>query len=111
MTISDLVTAWEDAYQKYGEPNEDFVAVTRDVANAWRALGKDNELPWWLAAAVCTAVEAFEHQAEDWESHAQAATRRFTPHELLVGKLRTDEADQARPTPCDTCAAVVDNAS
>src|SRR5262245_9110727 len=67
MVAQNLVVAWEDAYRKYGHAVENDVTETsRAVAGAWRELAACVELPWWLSAAVRSAAQAFEHQAEAW---------------------------------------------
>ncbi|HEX6355588.1 hypothetical protein [Actinophytocola sp.] len=64
----DPIAAWEHAYRAYENAAETDVASTsRAVAAAWRGLTESTDLPWWLLAAVCTAAEAFDHQAEAWE--------------------------------------------
>lgn len=65
MTSEKLVSAWEEAYREYMDPERMEVADTSvAVATAWRELAADTELPWWLYAAVNSAAEAFEHQGE-----------------------------------------------
>jgi hypothetical protein len=70
MSSAELVATWEDVYREYfGADKERFVDVSRAVATAWRALGTEAALPWWLSAAVLSAAEAFEHQADLWETN------------------------------------------
>jgi hypothetical protein len=74
MVVQDLVATWEDAYRRYaGAVEEDVTKTSWAVANAWRELAARTELPWWLSAAVRSAAQAFEHQAESsaagWRGH------------------------------------------
>lgn len=79
MVVQDLVVAWEKAYSRYETAmGDDVTETSRAVAGAWHELAAHAELPWWLSAAVRTAAQAFEHQAEDWAAdeirHAAAVT-------------------------------------
>jgi hypothetical protein len=65
MVAQDLVVTWEDVYRRYaGAVGEDVTKTSWAVARAWRELAARTELPWWLSAAVRSAAQAFEHQAE-----------------------------------------------
>ncbi|HKS46869.1 MAG TPA: hypothetical protein VJT49_17515 [Amycolatopsis sp.] len=69
----DLIRAWEDAYRRYGSAAGANVApASRAVALAWRDIASTSRLPWWVLAAVESAAEAFEDQAEQWEARARA---------------------------------------
>jgi hypothetical protein len=77
--IAQLAVNWEDAYRTYEDASAANIADTsRAVAMAWRALGADTTLPWWLTAAVLSAAEAFEHQADTW-------SERQCPHDEQLG--------------------------
>lgn len=68
----DLIRAWEDAYRRYGSAVGANVApASRAVALAWRDIACTSRLPWWVLAAVESAAEAFEDQAEHWEARAR----------------------------------------
>jgi hypothetical protein len=79
----ELVQRWEDAYRRYGEASKASVVVgdqqaARAVAStSWqvaavlREMDARSRLPWWMAAAVCAAAEAFEFQARDWSARAE----------------------------------------
>ncbi|WP_020670411.1 hypothetical protein [Amycolatopsis nigrescens] len=85
MVELELVQAWESAYRQYTAmsatvnrfPSVDqrlaweMAAASAAVASAWRALECDGFHPWWLTAAVRSAAEAFEGQAQDWEERAR----------------------------------------
>jgi hypothetical protein len=67
MVAQDLVVSWEDAYRRYvSAPGQEVTETSRAVAGAWRDLAACAELPWWLSAAVRSAAQAFEEQAEAW---------------------------------------------
>jgi hypothetical protein len=75
----DLIRAWEDAYRRYGSAAGANVApASRAVAMAWRDIACMSRLPWWMLAAVESAAEAFEDQAEQWEARARQASRSFS---------------------------------
>src|SRR3981189_317812 len=79
------VRAWEDAYREYGavsemaagSPTVDETTAAKlahaswAVASAWRFIGSDCELAWWVLAAVESAAEAFEDQARHWEPRSR----------------------------------------
>lgn len=67
MVVQDLVVAWENAYRRYETAmGNDVIDTSHAVAEAWQELAAVAELPWWLSAAVRSAAQAFEHQAEAW---------------------------------------------
>ncbi|TNC20984.1 hypothetical protein [Amycolatopsis alkalitolerans] len=67
--VTQLIEVWEDAYRRYcAAAGPNVVETSRAVAGAWRQLDTAGELPWWLRAAVRSAAEAFEQQAESWEA-------------------------------------------
>lgn len=107
----DLVRRWEAAYRRYGEASKAsaatsasdpdaaraMVITSQEVAWAWRALESALDMPWWMAAAVGAAAQAFEFQARDWAGRAEGwrgPARRLpirprpTPHRRDAG---TDE--------------------
>jgi hypothetical protein len=68
MVVQYMILAWEDAYRKYESAEvNDVGAASRAVATAWQELAEYSELPWWLCAAVRSAAQAFEHQAQEWD--------------------------------------------
>src|SRR5690349_799984 len=74
MIAQDLVVTWEDAYRRYGHAvGSDVTETSRAVAGAWHELAACAELPWWLSAAVRSAAQAFEHQAEAWAGQAEGS--------------------------------------
>jgi hypothetical protein len=84
MVPADLVERWEVAYRRYCDVVESarssvatariaaraLAVASRDVAVAWRQLGLQPGLPWWALAAVGSAAQAFELQAEEWINRA-----------------------------------------
>lgn len=91
--VSDyLVQRWESAYSAYRTASELVNASTpgdvataermaqasQAVATAWRDIAVESELSWWSAAAVATAAQAFDHQAQDWAARAKHS-RSSTP--------------------------------
>jgi hypothetical protein len=80
-----LTDRWESAYSAYRTASElvnsstpgDCAAAERmaqasqAVATAWRDIAVESDLVWWTAAAVTTAAQAFEHQAQDWAARAK----------------------------------------
>jgi alkylated DNA nucleotide flippase Atl1 len=80
-----LVNRWESAYSAYRTASEMVNASTpgdcaaaehmaqasRAVATAWRDIAVESELSWWSVAAVTTAAQAFDHQAQDWAARAK----------------------------------------
>lgn len=86
MVTKKMVRAWEEAYRRYGTAS-DQVARTREVdaataqemasaswavAAAWRGIASDRELSWWMLAALESAAQAFEEQAQDWHTRSAA---------------------------------------
>jgi hypothetical protein len=79
----ELVRRWEDAYRRYEQASQASVvsadqrsaravaSTSLEVAAALRQLDAHSVLPWWMAAAVCAAAEAFEFQARDWSARAE----------------------------------------
>lgn len=66
----ELEKVWERAYRTCGQAQgEDIVNSSIEVANAWRSLAEKTPLSWWLRAAVFSAAEAFEHQAQAWAAY------------------------------------------
>lgn len=76
-----LVAAWESEYRRYGQAAElslwaggdpgDASAMadaSASVAVAWRRIAGSTVLPWWLLAAVDSAAQAFEAQAQEWQA-------------------------------------------
>lgn len=108
MVSEDLIRAWEDAYRRYGSAAGANVApASRAVALAWRDIACTSKLPWWVLAAVESAAEAFEDQAEQWEARARKTAKSSwsgvpntrTPGDSTVstsGRLPTPTRDEAR---------------
>lgn len=86
MMVPDyLVERWESAYSAYRTASElvdrstpgDRVAAeamakaSHAVAAAWRDITVESDLSWWSTAAVTTAAQAFDHQAQDWAARAK----------------------------------------
>jgi hypothetical protein len=81
---ADLVDVWSQAYRDYGRASEllaergsgeqhaaqAMAQASRAVAGAWRRLGAASGHAWWSLAAVETAAQAFEFQAQDWAARA-----------------------------------------
>lgn len=80
MVTKKMVRTWEAAYRRYGTAS-DRVARAREVdaamaqemasaslavAAAWRSIAADEQLSWWTLAALESAAQAFEEQAQDW---------------------------------------------
>jgi len=79
MVSEDLIRAWEDAYRRYGSAAGANVApASRAVAMAWRDIACTSRLPWWMLAAVESAAEAFEDQAEQWEARARQTAKSWS---------------------------------
>lgn len=82
MVSGDLVRAWEGAYRKYGQAAEmaarkpeadpavawEMASASLAVAKAWRDFTALPTLPWWVLAAVESAADAFEAQAQEWKA-------------------------------------------
>jgi hypothetical protein len=93
MVSKKWVRAWEDAYREYGavsemaagSPTVDETTAAKlahaswAVASAWRFIGSDCELAWWVLAAVESAAEAFEDQARHWETSRLPSVSRGGP--------------------------------
>jgi lysozyme family protein len=76
----DPIAVWEDAYRRYEEaPETEVASASRAVAVAWRNLAAISELPWWLLAAVHSAAESFDFQADAWEAAASRAAAALLP--------------------------------
>jgi hypothetical protein len=85
MVPEGLVRRWETAYREYGlaskmvnttEPGDRAVArqmarASKDVADAWRLMASEPDMPWWVLAALGAAAQAFEYQARDWSARAK----------------------------------------
>ncbi|MFD2417343.1 hypothetical protein [Amycolatopsis pigmentata] len=105
MVSEDLIRAWEDAYRRYGSAAGANVApASRAVALAWRDIACTSRLPWWVLAAVESAAEAFEDQAEQWEARARQSAKSWsgvpntrTPGDSTVtsGHLASPARDEA----------------
>jgi hypothetical protein len=64
-----LVERWQAAYRAYNAAGGDRAELARlsaAVAVAWRDIAAVPGLAWWLVAALSSAAEAFERQAQDW---------------------------------------------
>lgn len=75
---ADLVRIWEDVYRDYlatsslldagdAGKRELLARLSAQVSVTWRRMAE--AVPgreWWLKAALLTAAEAMEHQAQDW---------------------------------------------
>lgn len=106
MVSEDLIRAWEDAYRRYGSAAGANVApASRAVALAWRDIACTSRLPWWVLAAVESAAEAFEDQAEQWEARARQSAKSWSgvpntrqPGDATVtsGHLASPALDEAR---------------
>src|SRR3954468_9898239 len=69
MTRWERVRAWELAYARYADASDaELPSVSRAVAASWRDLAAEVPLPAWARAAVISAAEAFEIQADKWET-------------------------------------------
>lgn len=80
-----LVERWENAYGAYRAASElvdasipgdraaaeQMAEASQAVAAAWRDITVGSDLSWWSAAAVITAAQAFDHQAQDWAARAK----------------------------------------
>ncbi|TDV52459.1 hypothetical protein CLV71_105591 [Actinophytocola oryzae] len=80
-----LVGRWETAYEAYKSASalvdastpgdaaaaEQMAHASDAVAAAWRDIAGEADLSWWSTAAVTTAAQAFEHQAQDWAARAR----------------------------------------
>jgi hypothetical protein len=85
MVPEDMVQRWEIAYRRYVEASKvsalasagdldvarEMVVASHDVASAWRVMESMPDLPWWTAAAISAAAQAFEFQARDWAVRAE----------------------------------------
>jgi hypothetical protein len=80
-----LVERWESAYSAYRTASElvnssapgdsaaaeHMAQASHAVAAAWRDITVESDLSWWSIAAVTTAAQAFDHQAQDWAARAK----------------------------------------
>jgi hypothetical protein len=80
-----LVERWESAYSAYRTASElvdasipgdraaaeQMAKASHAVATAWRDITVESDLSWWTVAAVTTAAQAFDHQAQDWAARAK----------------------------------------
>jgi hypothetical protein len=85
MVPDELVRRWERAYRRYVEASKasmvagdqqaarQMALASRQVAVIWQEIDARSDLPWWMAAAVSTAAQAFEFQARDWTARAELA--------------------------------------
>ena len=85
MVPDHLVNRWESAYSAYRTASElvnsstpgdrdaaeHMAQASQAVATAWRDIAVESDLSWWAAAAVSTAAQAFDHQAQDWAARAK----------------------------------------
>ena len=102
MVSKELVFAWEDAYRRYfGAAGPNVVDTSRAVASAWRGLAESDALPWWLSAAVRSAAEAFERQAEAWQACAADTAGILPPPRRVVpvGIFRQPDLEPAVRVP------------
>jgi len=87
MVAKDLVVTWEDTYRRYESAvGNDVTEASRALAGTWRELAAAVELPWWLSAAVRSAAQAFEHQADAWAGG-------WPGHDDMAAAIRTDAED------------------
>jgi hypothetical protein len=84
MATKKQVRDWEEAYHHYGASSEvvartwqinattaqDMASASWAVANSWRSIAGNPELPWWMLAALESAAQAFEEQAHHWHSRS-----------------------------------------
>lgn len=80
-----LVKRWESAYDAYRAASqlvdasapgdtaaaEHMALASQAVATAWREMAVESNLTWWSAAALTTAAQAFDQQAQDWAARAK----------------------------------------
>lgn len=86
MSRWELVRAWELAYARYPAASEaELPSVSRAVAAAWRHLAAEFELPGWAHAAVISAAEAFEIQADKYSVRGEVE---HVDHRM--GRVRRD---------------------
>src|SRR3954464_2811524 len=99
MTRWERVRAWEIAYARYADASDvELPSVSRAVAASWRDLAAEIPLPAWARAAVISAAEAFEIQADRWEIRLRRGesvrghdARQEAGHdESRVGRVRRD---------------------
>lgn len=96
MALGERVIVWEDAYRRYqSSAGPNVVVTSRAVASAWRSILQVAELPWWLLAAVGSAAEAFERQAEEWEADAARARLATPPKRVLTILGAEQESDDS----------------
>jgi hypothetical protein len=92
------VKAWESVYRACSEAEgEDITGSSREVAIAWRSLAESTRLPWWLRAAVYSAAEAFEQQAEAWAAYngsGAGGERTDVEERRTCGRLLVGSASQ-----------------
>jgi hypothetical protein len=103
----DLAQRWEVAYRRYGESctastvtsdqqvAQAVASASHEVAIVWRDMYARSDLPWWAAAAVCAAAEAFEFQARDWNARKERTWP--ADHSAWAGLQRLPARPQ--PTP------------
>ena len=99
MSRWERIRAWELAYTRYaGASDDELPPVSRAVATAWRDLAAEVPLPAWARAAVISAAEAFEIQADRWETRLRrgesvrghGARQEAGRGESWVGRVRRD---------------------
>lgn len=99
MSRWERIRAWELAYARYtGASDVELPQVSRAVAAAWRDLAAEVPLPAWARAAVISAAEAFEIQADKWDTrlrHGESVQGHGTRRETgrggsWVGRVRRD---------------------
>ncbi|MBK1785233.1 hypothetical protein [Prauserella cavernicola] len=78
-----LVKGWEEAYRRYGTACEaldrsrgidtasSMAEASKAVAVAWRAIATQGALSWWIVAAMVSAAESFDEQADYWAEQAR----------------------------------------
>lgn len=113
MVSEEMVRRWEVVYRRYIEASKraavsyvadqdaarEMLIASQEVANAWRAMESTPDLPWWIAAAVTAAAQAFEFQARDWAVRAEGWTgpaRQLPTRPRPTPHRRTGEAGERR---------------
>jgi hypothetical protein len=113
MVSEELVQRWEDAYRRYIEASKistvsfagnadvarEMMMASHNVATAWHAMESSPDLPWWALAALSTAAQAFDHQAQEWSVRAEGwlgPIRRLSTRPRPTPHRRTDETGEQR---------------
>lgn len=105
MVPEELVQAWQVVYGEYlsvaQSPAATWAAQTElarssaGVAAAWRDIVATPGLTWWLVAALTSAAEAFERQAQEWGSNASTRPTEHTGGRLADGWFRSPDSDDS----------------